>query len=105
MRDASASAAGVTFDDQDLVRRCGELIEAHVDGELVALHVENGTCYGFNGTATTIWGLIAEPRSIGELCRNLAAEYDVDRDTCRAEIAELLTELCNDGLVLVERRA
>lgn len=82
-----------------LVRRTGELIETEVDGELVALHVDNGTCYGFNGTATRIWGMIEQPRRVSELKAELLREFDVDPATCEAQLKELLDELAADGLV------
>jgi hypothetical protein len=82
-----------------LVTRCGEMIETEVDGELVALHVDNGTCYGFNGTATRIWGMIEQPRRLSELKQELLREFDVDPVTCEAQLKELLDELAADGLV------
>lgn len=82
-----------------LVRRTGEMIETEVDGELVALHVDNGTCYGFNGTATRIWAMIEQPRRLSELTGELTREFDVDAETCEAQLKELLDELAADGLV------
>ena len=79
-------------------RRDG-LIEVEVDGELVALHVENGTCYGFNGTATRIWGLIEQPKRLSELRDALVGEFDVDAETCERQLLELLRELEGDGLI------
>ncbi|HYD37363.1 MAG TPA: PqqD family protein [Allosphingosinicella sp.] len=79
--------------------RRAELIEAEVDGELVALHVDNGTCYGFNGTATRIWALIEQPRRFSELKEELIREFDVDPDLCERQLNELLRELEGDGLV------
>lgn len=85
---------------QDLiVSRRAELIETEVDGELVALHIDNGTCYGFNGTATRIWGLIEQPRRLSELREDLVREFDVDLETCERQLRELLKELEADGLV------
>lgn len=85
---------------QDLrVERRGEMIETEVDGELVALHVDNGTCYGFNSTATRIWGMIEEPKLLSELTEALVRDYDVDTATCEAQLRELLDELAADGLV------
>jgi len=85
---------------QDMrVERRGEMIETEVDGELVALHIDNGTCYGFNGTATRIWSMIEQPRLLSELTQELVGEYDVDDATCEAELRELLDELAADGLV------
>lgn len=85
--------------DDKMVRRTGDLIETEVDGELVALHVDNGTCYGFNGTATRIWAMIEQPRRLSELKEELLREFDVDPSTCEAQLKELLDELAADGLV------
>ena len=88
---------GVT---QDLiVSRRAELIETEVDGELVALHIDNGTCYGFNGTATRIWALIEQPRRFSDLKNELTREFDVDPELCERQLGELLKELEADGLV------
>ena len=59
-------------------KRRGEMIETEVEGELVALHIDNGTCYGFNSTATRIWAMIEQPRLLSELTEELIREYDVD---------------------------
>jgi hypothetical protein len=88
-----------------LVRRSSELIEAEVDGELVALHVESGTCYGFNGTATRIWSLVERPMRIGEIRDALLAEYDVDAATCEEQLMALLGELESDRLIEIDRAA
>ena len=82
-----------------LVKRKGGLIEAEVDGELVALHVDNGTCYGFNGTATRIWQLVEEPKRLSELRDTLMAEFDVDAETCDQDLRALLKDLEGDGLI------
>lgn len=82
-----------------LVRRTGEMIETEVDGELVALHIDNGTCYGFNGTATRIWAMIEQPRRFSELKAELLREFDVSPETCETQLRELLDELATDGLV------
>lgn len=81
------------------------LIEAEVDGEMVALHVENGTCYGFNGTATRIWSMLAEPKRVSELRDALVGEYEVDPETCEAQLIDLLRELERDGLVELQTAA
>lgn len=88
--------------DEYIVSRRTELIETEVDGELVALHVDKGTCYGFNGTATRIWGLIEQPRRFSELREELVREFDVDAETCGRQLTELLKELEADGLVELE---
>lgn len=85
---------------QDLiVARRGGLLEAEVDGEMVGLHVENGTCYGFNSTATRIWAMIETPRRLSEIRDDLVAEFDVEPDLCEAQLRDVLRSLETDGLV------
>jgi hypothetical protein len=81
-----------------VTRRAG-LIEAEVDGELVALHVDNGTCYGFNATATRIWSMIEAPKRLSELRDALVSEFDVEPEVCEAQLLDLLKDLEGDGLV------
>ena len=85
--------------DDPIVERRDGLIQTEVDGELVALHIENGACYGFNLTATRIWALIEKPKRLSELERELIAEYDVDPQTCREQLRAMLEELQSDGLL------
>jgi hypothetical protein len=79
--------------------RCDDLLEADVNGEIVALHIEKGQCYGMNGVASRIWALLAEPTSPGEICAKLSAEYDVEPATCRADVDALLEDLRSEGLI------
>ncbi|MGZ8997518.1 MAG: PqqD family peptide modification chaperone [Allosphingosinicella sp.] len=85
--------------EDPIVERRDGLIQTEVDGELVALHIENGACYGFNLTATRIWALIETPKRLSELERDLLDEYDVDPQTCREQLREMLEELRLDGLI------
>jgi hypothetical protein len=79
-------------------RRAG-LIEAHVDGELVGLHIDNGFCYGFNPTATRVWALLEKPQSVGALCETLSDEFDVTAAEARPQVEALLEELARERLV------
>ena len=81
-----------------VVRR-QEMLEADVNGEIVALHVERGQCYGLNSVASEIWRMLAEPTSVDEICARLTSDYDVDSATCRSEVLALISELEQEGLV------
>ena len=82
-----------------VARRLPGLVEAEVDGELVALHIEKGTCYSFNVTAARIWALLDRPKNVAEICAALAAEFEVDAQECDAQVRRLLQDLHKDGLV------
>ena len=70
-----------------------------MDGGIVALNVETGTCHGFNPTAARIWQLLETPRSFAALLDALLVEYEVERGRCEAELAEALDQMRRDGLV------
>ena len=79
--------------------RCEELLEADLNGEIVALHIERGQCYGLNAVAADIWRMLAEPISLDEICTRLVEDYDIDSPTCRDEVVRLVSQLEEEGLV------
>jgi hypothetical protein len=54
--------------------RSGQTIQDVVDGQVVVLHAETGTCYTLNGVGSRIWALIQEPRRIHDICAVLVDE-------------------------------
>ena len=74
-------------------------IEAEIDHEIVALCIEQGTCYGMNRVASRIWNLLAKPIRISDLCATLVASYRVDPDLCRRQVLDLLEQLRAEGLI------
>jgi len=75
------------------------LMSSEVDGELVMMDVERGAYYGLDPIAARIWAGIAEPVRLGDLCALLVAEYDIDKDTCEAEVLAFMTDLHSSGLI------
>jgi len=79
--------------------RCSDTLTADVGGEIVALNVDRGQCYGLNEVASRVWDLLAQPRSLDDLCAALAEDYDVDAATCAQEVGKLIAGLQAEGLV------
>jgi hypothetical protein len=75
------------------------LIEAEIDDEIVALSIEQGSCYGMNRVASRVWNQLAEPVRISDLCAALIAMYRVDPDVCKRQVLDLLEELRAEGLI------
>lgn len=82
-----------------VVRNDKDLMTTMVDGELIGMSVELGSCYGLNGVGTRIWALLAEPRTVDELCALLAEEYEVETENCRRDVVPYLEELRAEGLI------
>lgn len=83
-----------------LVERKGGLIESEIDREIVALNIESGICYGLNGVGSRIWGLLAKPIRISEICTILVSEYEVEPDACESEVIDLIEHLLDEELVI-----
>ena len=82
-----------------VVRNDDDLMTTMVDGELIGMSVEQGSCYGLNSVGTRIWDLIAEPRTVDSLCEQLADEYEVQPEDCRRDVLAYLEALRAEGLV------
>ena len=82
-----------------IVSRKAGFIEAEIDGEVVALNIEQGICYGLNQVGSRIWHLLETPSRIGDLCETLLSEYSVDPADCERQVLELLEDLCKEGMI------
>ena len=94
----------MALESSTVVVRSDAILAAEIDGEAVMLSIENGKYYGLDPVGTDIWNLASEPRSIGQICNALRDRYDVDAETCRQEVTELLEVLVADGSVVVVPR-
>ena len=79
--------------------RSGEPLTALVDGETVMFSPEQGAYFGLDEIGSRVWELLEEPRSIDEVCATLHGEYEVDPETCRADVTALVEELREAKLV------
>ena len=82
-----------------LYARSADAIFSEIEGEFVALNINKGQCYGMDSIASKIWTMIEKPRSLEDICAELEILYDVDPDTCRADVESLLTSLSKERLV------
>jgi hypothetical protein len=92
--DALASRA-VQFALNDLV------VESMQEDYAVLLDFESGEYYGLNSVATTVWKLLRERRSFSEIGHAVTGEYAVAADVARRDIAALLGDLRDRGVLLV----
>jgi hypothetical protein len=82
-----------------VVSRKAGIIEAEIEGEVVALNIETGTCYGLNPVGSRIWHLLAISPRISDICQTLLAEYSVSSDDCERQVLDLLEDLYTEGLI------
>ena len=76
-------------------------VSSDLGGEATILHFKAGTYYGLDAVGARIWGLIQEPRTVGEVRDVLLSEYEVERDRCESDLVALLQGLADEGLIEV----
>jgi hypothetical protein len=93
--------SGVTISSGNIVVRDDEPIAATVDGEIVILSAKAEAYFGLGEIGSDIWGMIATPRLVSDICANLVEDYDVDPATCERDTVAFLTKLLEDRLIRV----
>ena len=83
----------------NIVSRNASVIEAEIDGEIVALNIDSGNCYGLNAVGSRVWNLMAAPMRISDICAQLVTEYQVQTETCEQQVMDLLEDLRAEGLI------
>lgn len=71
-----------------------------VDGELVALDLEKGSCFGMDGVGSQIWEMASQPITVGQIADALTAKHDVSRDQCLSDVSAFIGDLLAEGLLL-----
>ena len=74
--------------------------ESSDDGDgLALLQPESGQYFTLNQTGATVWHLLKEPHSIGEITLAVADKYAVAALECQDDIQEIITRLGDAGLI------
>ena len=76
-----------------------DVLFQEVGGETVLLDLESEHYFGLDAVGTRIWGLIGEGASVDGMVDTLLQEYEVERATLEADVAELLSRLAEAGLI------
>lgn len=70
-----------------------------LDKEAVLLNLETERYFGLDETGTRMWQVATIAPNIDTAYRQLLDEYDVDPDTLRENLAELIEKLADSGLL------
>jgi hypothetical protein len=76
-----------------------DVLFQEVGGETVLLDLESEHYFGLDAVGTRIWALLGEGASVGAVVDTLLQEYEVERATLEADVADLLSNLLEAGLI------
>lgn len=85
--------------DKTVISRSPAVLVAEVDGEIVMMSIEKGRYYGLDDIGSDIWKRIEPPCSFAALVEALAAEYDADQATIKADVTAMLTQMAEQDVV------
>ena len=86
----------------NLIRRQDGWLTSWVGPELVMMSGAAGTYISLSETAGRVWELLETPQSLNDLCSTLAAEYDFDDETIRAQVVSFLRQMQAEGMVVAD---
>ena len=84
----------------DRVRVPQEVLARQVGGETVMLDLAKGTYFGLDPIGARMWQLLAEGKTLVEVCDAIVEEYEVSRDAVERDLLALLDDLKAHGLIV-----
>ncbi|MEA2338526.1 MAG: hypothetical protein QOE82_2533 [Thermoanaerobaculia bacterium] len=78
-----------------------EQLASSIGGETVILGLQSGRYYGVDGVSARVWQLVQEPSRVGDICKTIVSEYDVDPHVCEADLLALLGQMADGRLIEV----
>jgi hypothetical protein len=88
----------VMFSDKVTVP--GHVLVRFLDKEAVLLNIDTERYFGLDETGAQMWQLATTAENIGAAYQELLTEYDVDAQTLREHLSELLEKLVENGLLI-----
>jgi hypothetical protein len=77
-------------------------VASRVGDEVAILDLDHSVYYGLDPVGARIWALLEQPARLDRVLAAIVAEFEVEAETARADLLELVDELLDKGLV--ERR-
>jgi hypothetical protein len=74
----------------------------NLSGEAAILSLQSGVYYGLERVGARVWHLLQTPVAVRDICRTVAAEYDVLPERCERDVIALLERLAAERLIEVQ---
>jgi hypothetical protein len=75
------------------ISRSDGWLASWIGDELMMMSADSSAYLSLSGAGGRIWELLADPRTLNDLCAALAAEYDVQPVEVRSEVLGFLERL------------
>ena len=85
--------------ERSILQRGEQFVGTQLEDSFVILSLEAAQYFAFNTTANSIWDLLEEPRTCGQIVDALMRRYEVSEQDCTRSVARVIDELRANGLV------
>lgn len=79
-----------------------EVLLQEIEGEAVLLDLKSECYFGLDAVGTRIWRLIEQDGDLKTVHQTLLSEFDVEPDQLERDLAILIGQLADAGLVHIE---
>lgn len=87
------------FDFSQAFRPSEEVLHQELEGETVLLDLKSERYFGLDESGTRVWMLLIELERPEAVVERMMQEFNVDEDTLRSDVADLLARLLDGGLI------
>jgi len=84
---------------EDIVCAASNQVSSRVGDEVAVLGLDRAVYYGLNPVGARIWELVQQPIRLDAVASAVASEYEVDPETARRDLMELVERLLSEGLI------
>ena len=88
------------IDRESCPKRTAQVIAQKAKNDYLLLNMEDGNYFSLNEIGGRIWELCDGNRSVSQLAKELAAEYDASPEVLEKDIVELLDDLQKGKLIV-----
>ena len=90
---------------QTTVMVTSQQVSCPLGDESAILNMKNSVYYGVNPVGATVWNLLKEAKTVGQIRDAILNEYEVDEVRCEKDLFALLEEMRSEVLIEIRDRA
>jgi Coenzyme PQQ synthesis protein D (PqqD) len=83
-----------------IITLSAEHLSANLDDELVLLNPRTARYHAVHGPGNQIFQLLAQPRTVRELCDAMTARFEVADDICQRDVLDFVRALIREELAV-----
>jgi hypothetical protein len=97
-----ADTKATQIGDEARISRLGDWLSADTGDGCVMMSPTVSRYIGLSKTGSGIWDLLETPQTLGGLCAQLSATYDIKPEDVRQDVVEFVSGLAERGVVAID---